>query len=485
MFAQRLDHLGVRLGLPEALIGLLTALAADGPEISSALFALLKGANSVGVGVIVGSNTFNLAAMLGVSGILAGGVWVSRQVLLLEGATAAAITAIAVALLFGWLEPAISAVLAACVIVPYLVILLRARPRAAPPARTRRPSADDPTHHLLALIVLDVTLIVAASAGMVQAAITLGDRWQISQAVLGMLILAPLTSIPNALTGVRLGVGAAFHGARRRDLQQQHHQPRRGCDRAVALRVARRARRDRRSPGRLARGDDRGDAADARPRGAGCARADAWVLIVLYGGFVVTQLVSAEAGQAPTIRRPCPLQRAVRTLHALATWLTEANANGAHDADASLRGADALNTAALLDENVSPHEEWSELTQLHGGRRVLPHAHPLAARLPLPAAARDRQNKRKRSRGLCARLLRAVLARAAVEGVGEVRATIRRDMQQLSLARLPVARSGEYARVVAALKSGLSSFLDDAELLSSRREGAAAHRARSEWRGRR
>src|ERR1700751_1102960 len=124
MFARRLDRLGVRLGLPEALIGLLTALAADGPEISSALFALVKGANSVGVGVIVGSNTFNLAAMLGVSGILAGGVWVARPVLLLEGATGAAITLIAVAVLFGWLEPATSAVLAACVIVPYLAILL-------------------------------------------------------------------------------------------------------------------------------------------------------------------------------------------------------------------------------------------------------------------------------------------------------------------------------------------------------------------------
>ena len=34
LFARRLDRLGVRFGFPEALIGLLTALAADGPEIS-------------------------------------------------------------------------------------------------------------------------------------------------------------------------------------------------------------------------------------------------------------------------------------------------------------------------------------------------------------------------------------------------------------------------------------------------------------------
>ena len=67
LFARRLDRLGIRFGLSEALIGLLTALAADGPEISSALFALIRGERSVGVGVLVGSNTFNLAAMIGVS----------------------------------------------------------------------------------------------------------------------------------------------------------------------------------------------------------------------------------------------------------------------------------------------------------------------------------------------------------------------------------------------------------------------------------
>src|ERR1700761_2936754 len=74
LFARRLDRLGIRFGFPEALIGLLTALAADGPNISSALYALIQGAHSVGVGVLVGSNAFQLAAMIGLSGVLAGSV---------------------------------------------------------------------------------------------------------------------------------------------------------------------------------------------------------------------------------------------------------------------------------------------------------------------------------------------------------------------------------------------------------------------------
>ncbi|HXD70991.1 MAG TPA: hypothetical protein VN615_14100, partial [Gaiellales bacterium] len=74
LFARRLDALGVRLGIPEALLGLLTALAADGPELSSGLTAMIRGENGVGVGVLVGSNLFNLAAMVGLSALLAGSV---------------------------------------------------------------------------------------------------------------------------------------------------------------------------------------------------------------------------------------------------------------------------------------------------------------------------------------------------------------------------------------------------------------------------
>ena len=42
VFARRLDHIGLRLGLPEALLGLLTALAADAPELASAVTALVQ-----------------------------------------------------------------------------------------------------------------------------------------------------------------------------------------------------------------------------------------------------------------------------------------------------------------------------------------------------------------------------------------------------------------------------------------------------------
>jgi cation:H+ antiporter len=231
-FARRLDQLGAKFGLPEVIIGLLTAMAADGPEVSSALAALSKGAHEAGVGVIVGSNAFNLAAMVGLSALLAGRVRVGRETLIVEGSAGLAVTAIGIALLLGALSAILAVVLLACVLVPYLALVI-AGPRLATRLRVPRavhrvidhaveegehpgrshPAAHFATHRQVALMVLDALLIVVGSVGMVQAALSLGERWGIGSALIGALVLGQLTSLPNALTGVRLGLakrGAAL-----------------------------------------------------------------------------------------------------------------------------------------------------------------------------------------------------------------------------------------------------------------------------------
>jgi cation:H+ antiporter len=238
MFSRRLDRLGVAFGLPEALVGLLTALAADGPELSSALIALAKGDHSVSVGVVIGASALNLATMIGLSALLVGAVTLRRSALALEGAMGLAATLLAGAVLLGALAPLVGVVLLACLGVPYLLALLDGAALAArlplpaaarvglaaalsehaathvPGGEAAAALADAPVRRREALWILsDVALIVAGSFGMVQAAVDLGGRWGISGALVGVLVLGPLTSLPNAFTGVRLGLarrGAAL-----------------------------------------------------------------------------------------------------------------------------------------------------------------------------------------------------------------------------------------------------------------------------------
>jgi cation:H+ antiporter len=216
-FARRLDRVGLRLGLPETLLGLLTALAADAPELSSAIAALIKGAHTVGVGVVLGSNVFNLAAMVGLSAVLCGRIRLHREALAVEGAVGLAVTVIVAALVTKLLGTVVTLVLLGLVLLPYLALLSLGPSRVTRRLRGffgERHRPDHELQHGEALLVPALTLvpalavIVAGSTGMVTAALDLADRWSMPDVIVGIVVLAILTSLPNALTAVRL----AFQG---------------------------------------------------------------------------------------------------------------------------------------------------------------------------------------------------------------------------------------------------------------------------------
>jgi cation:H+ antiporter len=224
VFAGRLDHIGLRLGLPETVLGLLTAVAADAPEISSAISAIVQNEHAVAVGVVVGSNAFNIAAMLGLSAVVTGRVRGRHEALELEGFVGLWLIGVALAVATGALGARAGSVLVAAVVVPY-VILLAAGPRLA--RRLRLGAAESRFVHrsfgeahrrarpldsrreaarLVLLLLAALALIVAGSVGAVRGATDLARAWSVPQALVGVTVLAILTSLPNAWTGVRFGL---------------------------------------------------------------------------------------------------------------------------------------------------------------------------------------------------------------------------------------------------------------------------------------
>ncbi len=217
VFADRLDRLGERLGLPEALLGLLTAAGADAPELAAAVTALVTGATGTGLGVVLGSNVFNLGAMVGVSALLAGTVTLSRETLALEGGVAVGVTVAICLLGFGVVPPWAALALALALLVPYVVVVALAEGHTLSLRRRRVFRRALGEHHRrghphgrelwepLLVIPPAVAAIVLGSIGMVHASLRLADRVGLPHVLVGVLLLAVLTSLPNAYTGVRLG----------------------------------------------------------------------------------------------------------------------------------------------------------------------------------------------------------------------------------------------------------------------------------------
>ena len=123
VLVSRLERVGARLGLSEALLGMLAALAADAPEITAAVTALAGHQPRIGAGVVIGSNVFNLAALLGFAAVIAGGIALHRRVIVLEGVVAMSIATVCLAVVVGVFSPAVGLVLVVAVLVPYLVVL--------------------------------------------------------------------------------------------------------------------------------------------------------------------------------------------------------------------------------------------------------------------------------------------------------------------------------------------------------------------------
>jgi cation:H+ antiporter len=231
LLVSRLERLAERAGFSEAWLGLVAALAADAPEITSAATALASGQESVGAGVVTGSNVFNLAALLGLAAVVAGRVAFHRRVVLLGGIPGVWVAAACLLVVAGALPPAAGLALAALALVPYTALLGMRRSRmerlrlprgwtawlvaAVHEEETElseaiRPSAGTWRDGLAAAMAL--VIVVVASITMEQAATVLGGRYSVPGIVTGALVLAVVTSLPNAVSAVylaRRGRGAA------------------------------------------------------------------------------------------------------------------------------------------------------------------------------------------------------------------------------------------------------------------------------------
>ena len=225
LLVSRLERVGARLGLTESLLGMLAALAADAPEITAAATALAGHQSRIGAGVVIGSNVFNLAALLGLSAVIAGRIALHRKVILMEGAVALLVALICLVVVLGAVPPAVGLAAVVLVLAPYLLVLGvgRARRRRIglpapwtawldeaiveeeielePAIHPRRGRLSDELTAAIAVLV-----VVGASVAMELSGSRLGARHGVAPIVIGALVLAGVTSLPNAVAAIYLSV---------------------------------------------------------------------------------------------------------------------------------------------------------------------------------------------------------------------------------------------------------------------------------------
>jgi len=231
VLVSRLERVGERFGLTEALLGMVAALAADAPEITASITALVHHQPTVGAGVVLGSNVFNLAALLGLGAVVAGRISLHRKVVVFSGTVAILIGAACLLSVGGKLSAGVGLAVVLAVLVPFVALLgahRRILGRLGLPARWTAwlkeaiveeeieikdgiyPQRGTRADALVAGGALVV--VILASVAMERGASSLGTHFAIPEIIVGGLVLAAVTSLPNAVSAIylaRRGRGAA------------------------------------------------------------------------------------------------------------------------------------------------------------------------------------------------------------------------------------------------------------------------------------
>ncbi len=196
-----------RLGVSPLLVGLiLVGFGTSTPELVASLEAALIGAPGIAVGNIVGSNIANVLLILGISAAILPMATTReafrRDGAVLVGASLALLAAVLGGTLGRWTGSAFLLMLAAYTISTYRT---ERRTKDAAAAMHAAEAADVAPRHVslaagLALSLGGIAAVIIGASLLVEAALEIAGRLGLSEAVIGLTLVAVGTSLPELAT---------------------------------------------------------------------------------------------------------------------------------------------------------------------------------------------------------------------------------------------------------------------------------------------
>lgn len=190
-----------RMNIPQIVIGLtVVAMGTSMPEFFVSLTSALKGTADLAVGNIVGSNVFNTLVIVGVTAMVAP-MNISRHTV--ERDLPFSMLASAMLLIFG-LDNMVGRWESAMLFIAFLLFMaytLRTAAKGTNEAEQAPTKAMNPWMATLWIVIGLVCLVVGSNI-FVSGATELARMWGVSEAVIGLTIVAGGTSLPELATSI-------------------------------------------------------------------------------------------------------------------------------------------------------------------------------------------------------------------------------------------------------------------------------------------
>ncbi len=204
------SRLALRFGISPLVIGLtVVAFGTSSPELAVGVQSGLSGQSDIALGNVVGSNIFNVLAVLGLSALIAPLV-VQQQLVRFEVPLIVGLSGLILLMAKDGRVGPFDGLLLVSGLAAYTVFVIRQARREAPvvQAEYAKEFGDAPSGWMtrlpvqIALLLVGLGLLVLGATWLVDGAVAIARALEISEAVIGLTIVAAGTSFPELATSV-------------------------------------------------------------------------------------------------------------------------------------------------------------------------------------------------------------------------------------------------------------------------------------------
>jgi len=196
--------LALRFGLSPLAVGLtVVAFGTSVPELLVSLDAAISGADGISVGNVIGSNIANIALILGVAALISPMVVQSKVIAVDVPIMIFASVLLIVVLMGGYVSRAEGAILALALVVYVWMTLRMAKASEGEAMMQNNKNSELPGARKMAVrIIIGLAVLFVGAHVLVISAVKLATMLHVSQAAIGLTVVAVGTSLPELATTI-------------------------------------------------------------------------------------------------------------------------------------------------------------------------------------------------------------------------------------------------------------------------------------------
>jgi len=196
------SKIALKFGLKPLIIGLtIVAFGTSSPELVVSISAAYSNMGDIALGNVIGSNIFNIGLIVGIAAVIKP-IQVSAQVVKFDIIIMLIVSILPFIMLYDGAIGRIDGIILTTILIVYIVYNIKLSKKNNSGVSQETVAKRLPIWMNIIYIIVGLALLVFGANVFVESAVKLARMWNLSEAVIGLTIVAMGTSLPELATSV-------------------------------------------------------------------------------------------------------------------------------------------------------------------------------------------------------------------------------------------------------------------------------------------